>query len=136
MVKKYAGKTYQIDKMENMDNYLIAYGVSDAGHREAALKQTTKTTLTVDGDKYKIILDIGSRKMEIPFKLNTEFEETTLDGRKAQTTFTLKGDDVLVQVQKLGDGRTVTTERKFSDTQMIATLTIGDVVAKRFYKAV
>ncbi|XP_049840099.1 fatty acid-binding protein, muscle-like [Schistocerca gregaria] len=136
MVKKYAGKTYQIDKMENMDNYLIAYGVSDAGHREAALKQTTKTTLTVDGDQYKIILDIGSRKMEIPFKLNTEFEETTLDGRKAQTTFTVKGDDVLVQVQKLTDGRTVTTERKFSDTHMIATLTIGDVVAKRFYKAV
>ncbi|XP_047097110.1 fatty acid-binding protein, muscle-like [Schistocerca piceifrons] len=136
MVKKYAGKTYQIEKMENMDNYLIAYGVSDAGHREAALKQTTKTTLTVDGDQYKIILDIGSRKMEIPFKLNTEFEETTLDGRKAQTTFTVKGDDVLVQVQKLADGRTVTTERKFSDTQMIATLTLGDVVAKRFYKAV
>ncbi|XP_049767450.1 fatty acid-binding protein, muscle-like [Schistocerca cancellata] len=136
MVKKYAGKTYQIDKMENMDNYLIAYGVSDPGHREAALKQTTKTTLTVDGDQYKIILDIGSRKMEIPFKLNTEFEETTLDGRKAQTTFTVKGDDVLVQVQKLTDGRTVTTERKFSDTQMIATLTLGDVVAKRFYKAV
>ncbi|XP_049942825.1 fatty acid-binding protein, muscle-like [Schistocerca serialis cubense] len=136
MVKKYAGKTYQIEKMENMDNYLIAYGVSDAGHREAALKQTTKTTLTVDGEQYKIILDIGSRKTEIPFKLNTEFEETTLDGRKAQTTFTLKGDDVLVQVQKLAAGPTVTTERKFSDTQMIATLTLGDVVAKRFYKAV
>ncbi|XP_047098820.1 fatty acid-binding protein-like [Schistocerca piceifrons] len=136
MLNKFAGKTYQIEKAENVDAFLIAYGVKDAGLREAALKMTMRQTLSVDGDQYTVHMEIGPRKLDIPFRLGEEFEETTMGGEKAQTTFSLQGDDTLVQQQKLPGGRHVTTERKFSDSHVTVTQTIGDVTAKSTYKAI
>ncbi|XP_049767302.1 fatty acid-binding protein, muscle-like [Schistocerca gregaria] len=135
MVKAFLGKTYQLDKNENMEAFLNAYGV-DASMKEAAAQLKPTTTLTESGGVYTQVTAAGDRKVTTSFKLGEEFDETTLDGKKAKTTVTQKSDDTLLQVQKFPDGKVVNMEKKFTADALTVTITLGNITAKRIYKAI
>ncbi|XP_049794247.1 fatty acid-binding protein, muscle-like [Schistocerca nitens] len=137
MVKQFSGKSYALDagSMENMEAFLDASGVTDATHRQVALTARDILTLTLEGDKVTDVTQLGEHKIVLTYRLGEEFVEDTA-GRKRKSTVTQRGADTLVKVEKYEDGKVVTIEKTFSADKMVATLAIGNVAAKRIYKAV
>merc|ERR1712055_106986 len=70
---------------------------------------------------------------EIKFKLDTAFAETTMDGREAQTTFTLSGN-TLTQKQVAAKGPDATYVRTFTDAELTCVCEAGGVTSTRVYK--
>lgn len=64
--------------------------------------------------------------------MGEEFEEETIDGRKVKSVVTLDGDNKLIHKQ--GGDKPSTIIREFTDNQMIATMTVGDVTCIRKYE--
>lgn len=88
--------------------------------------------LVKEGDEYVFNTVSTFKSTSIKFKLGEEFDEETLDGRKVKSIITLDGNK-LVQEQK-GD-KPHTIVREFSDTALVATMTLNNVVCTRTYKA-
>jgi fatty acid-binding protein 3, muscle and heart len=86
------------------------------------------------GDTYEFHTTSTFKSSVIKFKPGVEFEEETLDGRKVMATITFEGDNKLVQDQK-GEKPSVIT-RVFTDTELVTTMTLGDLVSTRYYKVV
>lgn len=82
-------------------------------------------------DKYKLITESTFTNTEITFKLGEEFDEETVDGRKVKSVMTLDGNKL---TQKQGGTPPSTIIREFSDNEMVAKLSVYDVVATRKYR--
>lgn len=89
--------------------------------------------LNQNGDEYTFHTDSTFKNSAMKFKLGEEFENETLDGRKVQTVITLDGDK-MTQVEKCELKSEII--REFSEQELFVTCTYGDVVSKRWYKAV
>lgn len=85
------------------------------------------------GDEFYYHNESTFKNYVLTFKLGEEKEQETADGRKVLTTFTLDGN-TLTQVEKCKKSSVIV--RVFSETEMVATSTYGDVTAKRIYKAI
>ncbi|XP_005177535.1 probable fatty acid-binding protein [Musca domestica] len=126
------GKKYKLDKSENFDEYMKELGVGMV-LRKMANTVTPTVELKKDGDLYTFTTTSTFKTSSISFKLGEEFDEETLDGRKVKSVCTMDGN-TLTQEQK-GD-KPSTIVREFSDSELITTLTIGDIKSVRVYKAV
>ncbi len=84
-------------------------------------------------DKYKLITESTFQNTEITFKLGEEFDEETVDGRKVKSVMTLEGNKL---TQKQGGDPPSTIIREFGDGEMVAKLSVYDVVATRKYRVV
>jgi len=73
--------------------------------------------LTEKDGVYILKTSSAFKNTEIKFKLDEEFDEETVDGRKVKSICTLEGNK-LVQVQKGEKGSTI--EREFGPTEMKA----------------
>lgn len=82
-------------------------------------------------DKYKLITESTFTNTEITFKLGEEFDEETVDGRKVKSVMTLEGNKL---TQKQGGTPPSTIIREFSEKEMVAQLSVYDVVATRKYR--
>jgi hypothetical protein len=123
---------WKMESSDNFDNYMKAVGV---GAVMAKIGSTAKPTVIISCDegKWNIRTETTFKSSDCFFKMNEEFEETTTDGRKCQTTFTLDGDTKLVQDQKGTIPSTIT--RELTDTNTLTvTCKAHDVVAVRVYK--
>ncbi|KAK3603280.1 hypothetical protein CHS0354_007611 [Potamilus streckersoni] len=89
------------------------------------------TEISILGDQWTIKTITPIKTVEATFKLGTEFDEVTLDGRKVKTTVTLEGQK-LTCYQK-GDPDSILV-REFIDNKMILWLTAKGVTCKRIYK--
>ncbi|TMW50136.1 hypothetical protein DOY81_004761 [Sarcophaga bullata] len=126
------GKKYKLDKSENFDEYMKELGVGMV-LRKMGNSVTPTVELKKDGDVYTFTTSSTFKTSSITFKLGEEFDEETLDGRKVKSVCTMDGNK-LVQEQK-GD-KPSTIVREFTDSELITTLTIGDVKSVRVYKAI
>lgn len=89
--------------------------------------------LIKEGEEYVFKTESTFKSTAIRFKLGEEFDEETLDGRNVKSVMTLEGN-TLTQEQK-GD-KPSTIIREFSADECLTTLKIGDLVSKRWYKAI
>ncbi|XP_061399577.1 probable fatty acid-binding protein [Musca vetustissima] len=126
------GKKYKLDKSENFDEYMKELGVGMV-LRKMGNTVTPTVELKKEGDMYTFTTTSTFKTSSISFKLGEEFDEETLDGRKVKSVCTMEGN-TLTQEQK-GD-KPSTIVREFSDSELITTLTIGDVKSVRVYKAI
>lgn len=84
-------------------------------------------------DTYTLSTTSTFKNTDITFKLGEEFDEETLDGRNVKSVVTLEGNTL---IQKQGGEKPSTITRVFTDKDMTATMTVGDVVCTRHYAAV
>lgn len=82
-------------------------------------------------DKYELITESTFQNTDIKFKLGEEFDEETVDGRKVKTVMTLEGNKL---IQKQGGTPPSTIIREFGEREMVAKLSVYDVVATRKYR--
>ena len=127
----FEGKKYTLDKSEGFDDYMKALGVG-MFTRMIGNSVSPTVELVKKGDEFSLITTSTFKNTTIKFKLGEEFEEETIDGRIVKTVVTMDGNK-LIQEQK-GD-KPSTIIRDFNDSQMIATMTVGDVKCTRWYKA-
>lgn len=129
----WAGKKYKLDSSENFEEYMKELGV---GFVMRKMGNTVSPTVELikEGDEYTFNTTSTFKNSTIKFKVGEEFDEETVDGRKVKSVCTFEGDDKLIHEQK-GDKPT-TIIREFTADVLNATMTIGDIVCKRIYKAV
>ncbi|XP_037043497.1 fatty acid-binding protein, muscle-like [Bradysia coprophila] len=128
----WVGRKYKLDSSENFDEYMKELGVGLV-LRKVGLSVHPTCYLEQRGDVFHYFNESTFKNFELTFKLGEEKEQETADGRKVLTTFTLDGN-TLTQVEKCQKNSVIV--RVFSETEMVATSTYGDVTATRTYKAV
>jgi len=126
--------TWNMESSENFDAYMKAVGV---GAIMAKLGSSAKPTLVVevDGNTWTIKSETTFKTTKVTFQLGVEFQETTADDRKMNTTFTLEGNK-LTQDQKGTIPSTITREVNGSKMTVTCKATKSDgteVVAVRQY---
>lgn len=93
---------------------------------------TPTVELKKDGDQYTLVTSSTFKTSTIVFKLGEEFDEETLDGRKVKSTVTLDGNKF---IHKQDGTPPSTIIREFTDKELVATMTVGDVTCTRKYAA-
>lgn len=93
---------WKLISSENFEELMKELGV---GFVLRKIGNTTKPNVKFvqNGDEWTFITSSSIKTHTIKFKMNEEFEEETLDGRKAKTTFTFDGKK-LIQTQKDKNG--------------------------------
>ncbi|XP_070150415.1 fatty acid binding protein isoform X1 [Polyergus mexicanus] len=124
------GKRYKLQTSEKFDEYMKALGVGMVTRKMGATVSPVVELTEKDG-VYTLKTTSTFKNTEIKFKLDEEFDEDTVDGRKVKSVCTLEGNK-LIQVQK-GDKDT-TIEREFTPTEMKAIMKVDDIVCTRVYK--
>uniref|UniRef100_A0A4W5N2F4 Fatty acid binding protein 4a n=1 Tax=Hucho hucho TaxID=62062 RepID=A0A4W5N2F4_9TELE len=118
MVDKFVG-TWKMTSSDNFDDYMKALGV---GFATRQVGNRTKPSLIINMDDQGMICVKSQstfKTVEIKFKLNEPFEETTADDRKTMTVFSIENGN-LVQKQNW-DGKETTIEREVTgDGKLIA----------------
>jgi len=134
MAANFVGK-WNMTSSENFDAYMKAVGVNAL---MAGMASTAKPTLyiSVEGDTWHLKSETTFKTSKVEFKIGTEFDETTADGRLMKTTFTLEGDNKLVQSQTNTDpkGCPSVIIREVTGNKMVVTCTALDKVATRHYE--
>ncbi|XP_012681935.2 fatty acid-binding protein, adipocyte-like [Clupea harengus] len=131
MVEQFVG-TWKLTSSDNFDEYMKAIGVGFATRQMGNLVKPN-LVLSVD-DQGVVSLKSQStfKTVEIKFKLDEEFDETTADDRRTKTVITLENGK-LVQKQSW-DGKETTIERDLQDGKLIAKCIMNDVVSVRTYE--
>ncbi|XP_012718056.2 fatty acid-binding protein, liver [Fundulus heteroclitus] len=131
MIDPFVG-TWSLDTSENFDEYLKEVGVN-ALKRGVATASSPDVVISKADDGF-ISMKAGNimTPHKIKFKLNEEFDETTIDGRKARSTFTIENGK-LVQKQSW-DGKTTTLVREIKEGKLRVECTMGDITSVRVYK--
>ncbi|KAA0196642.1 hypothetical protein HAZT_HAZT004298 [Hyalella azteca] len=101
--------------------------------RKMGNSATPTVTFTEAAGEYTMKTVTTFKTSEVKFKLNTPFKETTMDGREAESTFTLDGS-ILTQIQKASKGPDVKYIREFTANELITTCEVGEVKSIRTYK--
>ncbi|XP_075884389.1 fatty acid-binding protein, adipocyte-like [Nelusetta ayraudi] len=130
MVEQFLGK-WTLHSSENFEDYMKALGVNLALRKMGIAAKPDLVVSVNDSGVITVKSQSTFKNIDVTFKLDEEFDETTADGRKTKTVFTLDNGK-LVQLQKW-DGKETTIERAVQGGQLIATCTMGDVVSTRTY---
>ncbi|CAN9514273.1 unnamed protein product [Ophioblennius macclurei] len=131
MVEQFVGK-WTLTSSDNFDEYMKAIGVGFATRQVGNLAKPNLLFSVGDDGVISMKAETPFKTNETKFKLNEEFDETTADGRTTKTTITF-ADGKLLQKQSW-DEKETTLERVIEDGKLIATCTMGDVVAVRTYE--
>jgi len=131
MPEVWEGKKYKNTESVNFDDYMKALGVGFV-LRKIGNSVSPTVELKKDGDKYTLVTSSTFKNTEISFELGKEFDEETLDGRNVKSVITLEGNKL---IQKQGGEPPSTIIREFTETDMVATMTVGNVTCTRKYAA-
>lgn len=99
----------------------------------AGSASSTVELVKEDDDTYSFNTISTFRTQQLKFKPGVEFEEKRMDGETVPCVVTFEGNK-MIQTQKAA--KPVTIEREFTDTELFVTCTVGNVVSKRWFKAV
>merc|ERR1712002_211008 len=124
--------TFNMTDSENFDEFMKALGVGMI-MRKMGNSMKPSVTFTLDGDTYTMKTSSSVKTTEVKFKLGEKFSETTMDGREAETTFTLAGN-VLTQNQVCAKGPGASYVRTFTDTDLVCVCECNGVKSTRSYK--
>lgn len=127
------GKKYKLYDSVKFDDYMRRLGVNFFLIQIGNLVSPTVELRKLSNDKYKLITESTFTNTEITFKLGEEFDEETVDGRKVKSVMTLDGN---ILTQKQGGDPPSTIVREFGENEMVAKLSVYDVVATRKYRGV
>uniref|UniRef100_A0A673HG18 Fatty acid-binding protein, adipocyte-like n=1 Tax=Sinocyclocheilus rhinocerous TaxID=307959 RepID=A0A673HG18_9TELE len=111
------------------------YLFTGAGFASRQMANLAKPSLSIAVDELGFIsmkAVTTVKTLEIKFKLDEEFDETTADDRKVRTTMSLE-DGKRIQKQTW-EGKTTIIEREIQDSKMIAKCIMDDVFAIRTYE--
>lgn len=114
--------------------FLVFLFISGVGFvlRKIGNSVSPTVELKKDGDKYTLVTSSTFKNTEISFELGKEFDEETLDGRNVKSVITLEGNKL---TQKQGGEPPSTIIREFTEKDMVATMTVGNVTCTRKYAA-
>lgn len=113
------------------DDYMRKLGVNFFLIGIGNLVSPTVELRKLPNDKYKLITESTFRNTVIEFKLGEEFDEETVDGRNVKSVMTLENN---VLTQKQGGTPPSTIVREFNENEMVAKMSVYDVVATRKYR--
>nr|WPK49604.1 FABP2 [Echiniscus testudo] len=130
MADLFVGK-YKLESGENFEEYMKSIGVGMV-MRKLGASATPVITIWKEGDRYFVKTETTFKSSEFSFRLNEEFDEETLDGRRVKTVISQEGNK-LIQVQRKDDFETVIT-REFDAQGLTTTLVHKDVKSTRRYK--
>ncbi|XP_033492760.1 fatty acid-binding protein, heart [Epinephelus lanceolatus] len=130
MVDAFVGK-WDLKKSEKFDDYMKKLEVPFTTRHMASLTKPT-TIILVDGDTVTVQTRSTIKNTELSFKLGEEFDETTADDRKVKSIVTID-DGKLVHIQRW-NGKETSLVREVEGDKLTLTLTMEDVVCKRFYE--
>lgn len=99
----------------------------------AASASPTIFLTKADDGTYTFTTQSAVKTAVLTFKLDEEFVEETMDGRKVKTVFTLDGNK-LTQTQN-GDADAAIV-REFTETECVCTMALKNVTCVRKYTAV
>jgi len=134
-VDELVGK-YRMESSEKFDDFMRALGVGMVRRKLAGSVVPVNVIEIDDNDTYTIRTLTNVRNSEITFRLGEPFVEDTLDGRKANTTATRKGNLLtLTQRGNPGEKDTLMTREVKGDT-MHMELIVDDIVCTRVYKRI
>ena len=118
---------YERTSEDKYEDFLEALGVNFF-LRKAATVSTPQMEITQDQDTWNIKTSTTLKTMELKFKLNEEFDETTPDGREVRTLVTFEdGKIVTVQKAKKEGEKSTRSTRELNGSELIYTLTIDGV---------
>jgi len=126
-----AGK-WQLVSSENFDEYMKEIGVSWA-LRQMGNMAKPNLIITIEGKHYVIKSESTFKTTVLEFDLDTEFDETTADGREVKTNVTLDASNKLIQHQKGKVDTTLTRYLEDNDT-MVTICEANAVKSTRKYK--
>jgi len=132
MAPHWEGKKYKLIDSQNFDEYLKALGVGIVFRKMGAAWKPWFELINEGNGKYLIRSTSAVKNVDLVFKIDEEFDETTSDNRKCKTVFTFENENKLVQYQK-GDVDS-TIVREFNETGFVATLKAKDAVCVRKYE--
>lgn len=115
------------------DEYMRRLGVNFFLIQIGNAVQPTVELRKLPNDKYKLITESTFQNTEITFKLGKEFNEETVDGRRVKSVCTLEGNRL---IHRQGGTPPSTIIREFGENEMIATMSVYDVVATRKYRVI
>ncbi|XP_075067490.1 fatty acid-binding protein, adipocyte-like [Mixophyes fleayi] len=115
---------------DDFSKYLEELGVNFV-LRKAILALKPDLNISKKGDEWCIKTETKIKTRELSFKLDTEFDESSPDGRNVKTIMTLD-NGVLKQLQKV-DGKDNVITREVKDGRLVTTMTVGDVKCIRIF---
>lgn len=108
-------------------------GVNFLIRKMAGSTTSTVELLKLDDGSYSFNTVSTFRTQELKFKPDEEFTEKRMDGEEVPTTIKFDGNK-MIQTQRAK--KPISIIREFTETELIATCTVGDVVSTRWFKAV
>ncbi|KAG4070232.1 hypothetical protein HA402_003922 [Bradysia odoriphaga] len=132
MPEVWEGKRYEMYESHNFNDYMYELGVGFFT-RQIGNAVTPTIILEKNGNKYKLTTESTFKTSVIEFELGKEFDEITLDDRNVKSVITWEGNKL---IHKQGGDKPTTITREFTPTELVAVMTIGNVVCTRKYRAV
>merc|ERR1712212_16072 len=123
---------YDLETSENFEEFMKALGVGMV-MRKLANNAKPAVEFRKDGENYSFKTISSVKTTELKFKLDTPFDDTSMDGREVTTTFNLDGNK-LTMTQKGKKGVDATYVREFTENGLTLTATCNGVTSKRTYK--
>ena len=127
------GKKYKHEKNENFEEFLKELGVNYLVRKMASSASSTVELVKEDDNNYSFNTISSFRTTSIKFQPGVEFTETRADGVEVPCVITFDGNK-MIHEQK-GD-KPVTIIRVFNGDELFLTCKVGNVEAKRWFKAV
>ncbi|KAH3770104.1 sodium/calcium exchanger regulatory protein 1-like [Dreissena polymorpha] len=88
------------DRNDNFEEYLKAVGLNILFRKAGKAVVPTEVIEQVDDDTWSLYVTASVRHSHLKFRFGEEVHETTMDGRKCVSTFSVNDDGVLVQYQR------------------------------------
>lgn len=129
-MQRYLNKRYKLVKSENFDDYLKHSKIRLFFRKLAHVVKPVVKLSEQDG-KYSFTTLWGVTETAMIFRPGVPFSEVRVDGSQVKSLVEFQ-DNKMIHTQVLGDFQTVIT-REFSDKQLKATITCGDIVVTRWY---
>merc|ERR1711915_174024 len=118
---------YTRTSAENYEELLKALDVNFL-LRKAATVSTPVMEVSEEGGVWTIKTSTALKSMELKFKIDEEFDETTPDGREVTAKVTLDGNKfVSEQKAKKAGQKSTKTIREFNDDEVVQTMTVDGV---------
>lgn len=118
-------KLYSSDN--KWDDYMKTMGVNII-LRKVGNSITSCEEIKQTDDLWELLITSTFKNAHLKFKLEEEFDETTLDGRKCKSTFAVEGDDLVHYQKGLKPGEVgskITRSRVDDDTMTITLEALG-----------
>lgn len=126
---------FKHERSENLEAFLAANGVNWV-IRKMAANTSPELDITQDGDKFCIKLQSMFHSKESNFTVGEEFEEAQLSGDVMKIKPEWDGNKLVMHYTPKveGQGKPQKFTRELQGDELVMTLELDDVVAKRIFK--